>query len=402
MADRTLRWVLLQTAPWGHRMRLPGWHLARHLVARGNPVAYVSAPVSPWHFLSGGGRELAALRWTQDGSHGRWRHPNLFTFIPRTLVPIHRAGPFDSEAAWHLSHAATLPPARGVLAGAGFADPDVVVLQCPLLFGLARSLRARVNVLAVEDALEHFSGMPRVAVRHARDMAKWADFTTVTAAGLEPWARRHGSRAILRLPNGVAFRRFARPDRLPAAPLELTHDGPVAIYVGALDEWFDEALLAAVARALPAWRFVLVGPPRLPFAGLRALPNVVFTGPRPAEDVPRHLWHATAGIIPFRRTPLIETVQPLKLYEYLAAGLPVVATPWRELEVARAEMDPGVPLSLAPRPSEFAAALRAAAALSRTSAGVAHARAHSWSAIFPSLEAEVRSRLKKASPPRGR
>ena len=390
----TLRWVLLQTAPWGHRMRLPGWHLARHLVLRGHPLAYVSAPVSPWHFLSGPGRELAARRWNQDGARGRWRAPNLLTYIPRTLVPINRSGPFDTEFSWRLSHALTVPCAAGVLADEGFAAPDVVVLQCPLLFGLAKSLRPRVAVFALEDALEHFSGMPRVAIRHARDMTAWADFTTVTATGLERWARREGAKSILHLPNGVAFRRFARPNPLPPAPPEMAPNGPIAIYVGALDEWFDEALLASVARALPGWRFVLVGPPRLPFAALRALPNVAFLGPRPPQEVPPHLWHATVGIIPFRRTPLIETVQPLKLYEYLAAGLPVVATPWRELEELRARMDPAVPLALAPRASEFAAALRAAAVLPRANAGVAFARRHSWDAIFPRLEAEVRRRLK--------
>lgn len=392
--SETLRWVLLQTAPWGHRMRLPGWHLARHLVLRGHPVAYVSAPVSPWHFLSASGRELAARRWSQDGSRGRWRTPNLFTYIPRTLVPIHRSGLFDSEFAWRTSHALTFPSAETVLADEGFADPDVVVLQCPLLFGLARSLRPRVAVFAVEDALEHFSGMPRVAVRHARDMAAWADFTTVTATGLEPWARRHGAKSVVHLPNGVAFRRFARPAALPPAPAGMPSGGPVAIYVGALDEWFDEALLAAAARALPDWRFVLIGPPRLPFAALRALHNVTFLGPKPAAEVPAHLWHSTVGIIPFRRTPLIETVQPLKLHEYLAAGIPVVATPWRELEVLRERMDPAVPLALAPRGSEFAAALRAAAVLPRAKAGVAFACSHSWDAIFPRLEAEVRRRLK--------
>ncbi len=57
-------------------------------------------------------------------------------------------------------------------------------------------------------------------------------------------------------------------------------------------------------------------------------------------------------------------------------------------------MDPAVPLALAPRGSEFAAALRAAAVLPRAKAGVAFACSHSWDAIFPRLEAEVRRRLK--------
>lgn len=329
------RWVLCETAPWGHRMRLPGHHLTRWLVARGDMVAYVSVPVSPWHFLDPKARALARRRWHQEGAQGRWRNERLFTYIPRTLLPVHRRAPFDSDLAFRWSHRLTVPNAQAVLEREGFGDPDVAVVQSVLLAPLAESLGPGKLVLRIEDAIEHFAGMPRVAVRQERVWLRRADLVTATAPALAEHAVAAGARRVHLLPNGVNVRRFHRkvgaavPEDWPRG------DGPVAVYVGALDSWFDEELLATVARRLPQWRFVLIGPPARPFASLRALGNVFFLGPRAAESVPPYLWAATAGIIPFRRTPLIETVCPLKLFEYLAAGLPVVATRWSELERLR-------------------------------------------------------------------
>lgn len=381
---RSLRWVLLQTAPWGHRMRLPGWHLAHWLVARGNPVAYVSVPVSPWHFLSKGTRNLAARRWSQEGARGRWHAPNLFVHIPRTLLPIHRKGLFDSGFAWRNSHRLTIPNAAGVLRAEGFGEPDVVLLQSPLLAGLAEQLHPRVRVVSIEDALEHFDGMPRVAVRKFPASVRAADIVTVTARSLIPWARRRGASRILNMPNGVDVAAFTRPATAPQSrPAQ-----PTGVYVGALDSWFDAELLAAVARRLAHWKFTIIGPQSRSFPALRGVKNVEFLGAIPPDDVPPFLWNATAGIIPFKRTPLIESVLPLKLFEYLAAGIPVVSTRWREMELVNS------PARLAATPREFADALAAIENEKYPGTdGPRFAAKYDWNAIFPHLESRVRGVL---------
>ncbi|MDX2175363.1 MAG: glycosyltransferase [Candidatus Sumerlaeia bacterium] len=376
------RWVLLETAPPGHRMRLPGHHLAEWLAARGRKVAYVSVPVSPWHFLSRAARPLARRRWSQEGSRGRWHGPNLFAYIPRTLLPVARGPLFDNEAAWRLSHRLTLPDAAGVLAAEGFSNPDVVCLQSPLLAPLAAALGARRLVVRIEDALDHFDGMPRVALRHFPEALERADLVTVTARSLESWATGRGARSVRNFPNGVAFARFRRPASLPPRPADLP-PGPVAVYVGALDSWFDDGLLAASLDASPSWRAVLIGPPGARLSRLREHPRVHFLGPKPQEQVPPYLWHADAGVIPFRRTPLIESVSPLKLFEYLAAGLPVIATRWRELEALQA------PATLADGPAGWAKALADAETpgAAARAAGIEWARVYDWEQLIADFAA---------------
>lgn len=380
-----MKWVLFETAPWGHRLRLPGHHLARWLVAGGHTVAYVSAPVSPWHFLSRARREDARRRWNQEGPFGRWRHERLFTFIPRTLLPVHRQWPFDGDASWKGSERFSFPRAGEVLRDAGFAKADVLAMHNLQMPHIVRHVQPRAFVLRIEDDISGFADMPRTIVRHEADMIADADLVTITAEALRAKAEGAGAARIHAMPNGVDFAMFARPAELPPRPAELPQ-GPVAIYTGALDSWFDDELLAKVAERLGEWRFVMVGPRRAPMAALRRMANVSFLEGRPQEQLPPLLWHATAAIIPFRRIPLIESVCPLKLFEYCAAGLPVVSTRWSELESLRS------PARLAATAAEFGDAL-----LESTGEGedarqrrIEWARGHDWNARFEGLMQAVR------------
>jgi glycosyltransferase involved in cell wall biosynthesis len=118
---------------------------------------------------------------------------------------------------------------------------------------------------------------------------------------------------------------------------------PRVIYVGATEYWFDAELVASCARTLPEASFAIVGPVTRVVEPLSALDNVFLLGPRPYGDIPAYLQHADVGIIPFRRDRMVDSIHPIKLYEYLASGLPVVATRWMEIEAMQA------PIALAER-----------------------------------------------------
>ncbi|HYO15155.1 MAG TPA: glycosyltransferase, partial [Thermoanaerobaculia bacterium] len=104
-------------------------------------------------------------------------------------------------------------------------------------------------------------------------------------------------------------------------------------YVGALGPWFDTAAVRAAARALPGWRFRLAG--RVEDAGVAVLgdlPNVELAGEIPFREVPSFLAGVDAALVPFQDSPLTRAVDPVKLYEALALGLPVVARRLPETE----------------------------------------------------------------------
>jgi len=121
---------------------------------------------------------------------------------------------------------------------------------------------------------------------------------------------------------------------------------PRIVFTGAVVATkLDVPLLAELARARPGWSFALVGPvgvgdPRTDVSALAAEPNVHLLGGRRYDELPAVLRGADAGLIPYARNELTDGIFPMKVYEYLAAGLPVVATELPSIagvaEVARA------------------------------------------------------------------
>ncbi|MEO7071227.1 MAG: glycosyltransferase, partial [Nostocoides sp.] len=153
-----------------------------------------------------------------------------------------------------------------------------------------------------------------------------------------------GARRPVRLiTNGVDTAAYAdpgpRPSDLPPAR--------VALYVGTVHrDRIDLDLCEATARAIqPQGRLVLLGPAPLPSAdGARLLDaGVVLLGSRPHDAVPSYLTHADVLVVPHRVTAFTDSLDPIKRYEYEAAGRPVVSTAvagfreWPAATVAGAE-----------------------------------------------------------------
>jgi teichuronic acid biosynthesis glycosyltransferase TuaH len=185
------------------------------------------------------------------------------------------------------------------------------------------------------------------------------------------------------IPYGADVQAFAAP---PATPAVRMPDGirrPVVVVVGQLNERTDPALLEAVADLEVS--LVLIGPvPPLANAGwldgLRRRQNVVWMGPQPFEALPGLLAQADVGLVPYADTPFNQASFPLKTVEYLAAGLPVVAT---DLSAIRWLDAPVEHLRIARTPADFAAAVAEAARSGSTSARLVaarrdFARAHSY------------------------
>ncbi|MBC8366232.1 glycosyltransferase [bacterium] len=190
--------------------------------------------------------------------------------------------------------------------------------------------------------------------RKLENLVKRANVVNATSERLAADMELLGAKKCLRVGNGVEFARFAEGSSLPEPAALSALPRPRALYLGSLAEWFDFDLLYEVARRMPNLCFPLVGPlrPDLEHRKAEAPGNVHFLGARPYTEVPAWMSRCEIGIIPFLRTPLTEAVDPVKLHEYLASGLPVVATPFsRELQ------SHGEAVSLAPDADAFAEAL---------------------------------------------
>ncbi len=217
----------------------------------------------------------------------------------------------------------------------------------------------------------------RVATHHPLLMRE-ADVVVASSPAL---VERHRNERpdLLLLPNGADPRRFGAPAPRPADLPPPDPARPLVGYHGALGEWLDCDLVAAVARLRPDWRFVLVGPvlpgAQADAAALAQLPNLTVLGERPSDAMPAYVQAFDVTAVWFRIDRLTEAVSPLKLYESLAAATPCVSTP---LPVAEGE--PAVRTAADPAGFVVAleAALRDAADAGWQAAAAATAAAASW------------------------
>ncbi|KPK69891.1 hypothetical protein AMJ82_04305 [candidate division TA06 bacterium SM23_40] len=187
------------------------------------------------------------------------------------------------------------------------------------------------------------------------ELARRADFVVATARGLYDQCRRTNPHTYL-LPNAADVDHFSAPAGSP--PLDIANiPRPIVGYVGSVFEWIDLELLEVLARTHPEWSFVLVGPERhADTSRLSRLGNGYALGERPYGLIPQYVHSFDVCLVPFKITPVTERTNPVKVFEYLAAGRPVVATRLPELESFR----PHVRLALGA--DEFAQQIRRALA----------------------------------------
>jgi glycosyltransferase involved in cell wall biosynthesis len=141
-------------------------------------------------------------------------------------------------------------------------------------------------------------------------------------------AKRAINPATFVSPHGVdveLFGRALRDDTQIPADLAAIK-GPIVGFYGTLQDWVDLELIEQVARARPDWSIVLIGQILVDVERLRGLRNVHLLGRRSHGELPAYCKGFDVGIIPYRRQERMEFVNPIKLREYLAAGLPVVST----------------------------------------------------------------------------
>ena len=202
-----------------------------------------------------------------------------------------------------------------------------IVVQLPSWWALASKLHTTYGWPLVYDCMDDhpsFAGAGESMKRDEARLFEAAGVVAVSSTQLEERARAHAKNVIV-VRNACDYEHFA------ATPTA-SNARPVVGYYGAIAEWFDVDLVAALAERRPDWDFVLVGSTyRADVSRLKGLKNVSLPGEQPYESIPRWLGTFDVAIIPFRRTPLTEATNPVKVYEMLAAGKPVVSVPIPEV-----------------------------------------------------------------------
>jgi GT2 family glycosyltransferase/glycosyltransferase involved in cell wall biosynthesis len=372
-SDNSLPAVLmLNTVVWGSVVQRPH-HFARGLGARGHRVFWVETDLHP------------GCNW--------WSGRPFPEVAPNVhFIRLPGATPTVQQTLWDDIALKAMTSALAQVASAYGIASAIVLVNYPRWQPLAATLRDRCGWRVVYDYLDDqsaFGDLYGVDTRELEErLIETADLVITSSAVLQE--RMSGKRDALLLHNAADFDLFSSARAARRSP----DNSPVAGFFGVFAEWLDTDLIRAAALRFPNWTFVFIGPETF---GSRAaekrwnkatdLPNIKVLPKLNHHQLAAQLAGFDVCLMPFLDMPVTRTMNAVKIYEYLAAGKPVVS---RDLPEARVIGDL---VSFYDTPDRFFEILEEAVATDtaeRAQARRDFARLHDWSARIDILSHQIR------------
>lgn len=314
--------IFMSCADWQWRHQRPQ-HLARQWAENGHRVFFVSLDFR---------RDVNPRYQKSPGPYG-------FRSVSDNIWEIHLAGDWrlDPQGVRMTSAECTdLLKSFECLAHDFQIRDAFQVLEFPFWRPLAVALRRHYGWKMAYDLVDRWYGIlsNSHSVLSEEDLLiREADLVVVTAQLLRDQIK--GQNACIRvIPNGADVEHFGQcGNRVSPVTRDLT--APVIGYFGNLAAWLDVDLVESVAARHPGWTFLFIGHGKANLDSVKKLPNVTFIGEVAYPVLPTYLRKVDAYIIPFKLLPVTATTDPVKFYEYLATGKPVVSTNLPELQAHR-------------------------------------------------------------------
>jgi glycosyltransferase involved in cell wall biosynthesis len=303
-------------------------HHVMRILSERNHVLWVNYHASRRPKLGGRDARIVARRLRQACCGARRVSPTMDVLSP-LLVPVP-----NSRLARLVNGRVLARQIRAALKRVS-ARPTQLWLFTPDVPELIGLLPAERVVYYCVDDFAAFAGFDSTLVAELERRTIAASDVVITSSAELYEERRplHPNTHLVR--HGVDYDHFAvAADLSPQAiPDDIKHlPRPVLGYFGLISDYVDLELLAQTARRRPDWSFVLIGEARCDLACVQGLGNVHVLGGRAYEQLPAYCRGFDVGLIPFRMNRLTRAVNPIKLREYLAAGLPVVSAPLPEVK----------------------------------------------------------------------
>lgn len=384
--------VIVSSIDWSDNWQIHQL-LANSLVDQGHRVLFIENTGMRAPRQGDYGRVLRRLRnWKRSLGGFRDIRPHLSIFSPlflpypysRTALLINRLLLSSVLRVWRRINR--------------FHDPVVIsFLPTPLAQALTEDMNPELVIYYCADNMAAGSEGARAAAVHEQHFMKSVAAVYCTAENLVAQARKYNPN-VLCLPAGVDLPKFTAALETPRPPADLAHlTSPIIGYVGSIRHILDQDLLVYLANAIPEASFVFVGPEFTDVNRLRACPNIHLFGARAHDTIPDYIQCFDAALIPYEISEFTAAIYTCKVNEYLAMGVPVVATGTHELQKLVAENGPVV--SIADTPETFLAALRAALQDKDPAARAtrqAVAARNSWASRFAEINADIDRHLQAA------
>ncbi len=386
--------IVLSTQDWD-AVPTRKHRFARKFAAQGNRVLYVEQQMHWAGWLVDLKSQLSRV----------WRHlqgprkvePNLWVYTLPIVLPF-----FQVVKAINVVNNAVLKwYLRAVLKHLKFDSSRLIIwTYTPHSADFVGALGEAAAVYECVDEFTASKGLVNAKAigKMEHSLLDKVDLLIVTAQGLLESKQVYVKRAVL-VPNAAEVSHFATvaDPALPIAESLQAVQHPTVGFLGSVQYWIDTELLAEIAEKHPDWTVILVGPVGIlaNVEPLEKLPNVLFTGRVPYAEVPQYVKAFDVCLNPYHMDDVAEHCSPLKLYEYLATGKPVVSVNMPEVHQFRDLIAVAYDRAEFVRLVEETVSSLAEQSIEAITARMQEAHHHTWDKRFETVTAALAKMLKE-------
>ncbi|MCK5775412.1 MAG: glycosyltransferase [Bacteroidales bacterium] len=373
--------IITSAHDYSSPIQIGNHHFARLFAKHGYEVLFLSNPITPFHrFSSDSDSYQMKKRKHQNGGE---REGNIVSYVPASLLTPRNIPLLSSKWTlwnWDLF---SYPSLTKKIDELGFSDVDIIWMESLIFAPILKKISHKKMICRIADDLLGFEHVSNKIFQNELQVLKRADNIIFSSPIImEKYRSLFKENSLHYIENGIDVDNFIRADyQLPDEYKSIP--SPRVIYVGSIENWFDEELVAKCAQKLKDVNFIIIGPETSRLNQLKPLRNVHLLGAKTFNSLPNYLFYADVGFIPFdtkTHKTLIDGVNPLKLYEYLACGLTVLSTKWKTLE----ELNP--PIFMSDDSDDFIHKLEIALKAKKSQKSIDYALGKSWEKIFEKVQ----------------
>ncbi|MHA1783137.1 MAG: glycosyltransferase [Promethearchaeota archaeon] len=319
--------ICLENLPYHSYVTIGSHHYVKYFM-RDFEVLWISLPWHPFQLLKNPKNDRIR-NW--NFNRPLKLSNSLYIFTPFTFLPYRNN--FFVKSSWYLeNYYKFIPGLIKKIKKIEFSSPDIMWFDDPRHFSIIKYLNAKRIYYRCVDDLQEFNDVPKSLAKYEIELIKISDAVFFTSKNLMDKFKNLNKNSYY-LPNGCDFERFYKveDDSLYKKINKYFYKNKINIlYMGTIAEWFDFNVIEWLAKN-KNFNLIIVGPKRVKIPKSLKKNNIVFTGPYPYEYMPYFVKKADIGIIPFKINKITDSVSPVKLYEYLAGGLPTVASGFKNI-----------------------------------------------------------------------
>ncbi len=323
--------ILICTANYYTSKYQVGSHnYARAFEKLGYKVAFLSDPISPLHYIFSKGETLNQRDeiYKNNGIHKN----NIWYYVPKSYITPQNKTFLSAKYIFKNWYKFCKKSIFKLLEQNGFDEVDILWIESPLYNFMLDKVKHKKSILRIADFSKGFNNSWDLFYDKEIEIANKVDRVIYTGKNLfNQYDKIQDKNKMVYIPNGIDLDliKFSNKD----FPKEFNNiPSPRVLYIGMIDDWFDVDLLYKSAMKLQGYSFILIGDSNICLKKLESLSNIFILGSKEHKDISKYLANSDIGIIPFKINDFVDSINPVKIYEYSAYGLKVISTKFKEVE----------------------------------------------------------------------